>query len=376
MFDATTESWYASLPEHFRAIDPKTEWALKKYLSGAGRTLNDLRVAINEIAYDPSADPPDNVSTLIDSTTMPSAWIPWLAQIIGIRNIQRLPITRQRAVLQALPASSRGAFGSWAEAVQQFLAGNKYVRIHNFSEDSGDIGGATMWDVLVITKFSETLTNDVPRLWSEGRSTAAWYSAYNLNTQPEFEEDEDFFNGTALRFETNATGEFEFYPLINDTVRIPAPDADPFSVFFKAALIETGTTEITLTVEFFDGADLSLGTQTQDFVLSDVVATYGDTFTTPANTETATIVFTHKTAGTLLNSDILFGEFGAREGDNLEWILETVSVPDIIEQANMKPAGVVVHHETFTAPWDDVEAANPDWDEWDSKNWYEIEEAV
>jgi hypothetical protein len=65
---------------------------------------------------------------------------------------------------------------------------------------------------------------------------------------------------------------------------------------------------------------------------------------------------------------------GARIGSAPGWIAVTADPVAAVIAAGAKPAGVILHSQTFSGTWAAIEAALPTWADWDGKSWAQIEE--
>lgn len=185
-FDITTERIYANLPEVFRLVDelqqiPSSGQPLKRYIRGIAGVHDDIEVLIARINYlDPSeripglisqdwtqysrrtepegAAPIGTTSDLVDPISADDGWLDWLAQLVGV-NLENLIGEQERrdAVQSASSGFRAGSKTAIADAARSALTGSKYVVVYDHStDDVGGIGTGTQWDVLLITKSTET----------------------------------------------------------------------------------------------------------------------------------------------------------------------------------------------------------------------------
>lgn len=161
VYDYTTERFYSKLPEFFRVSDVPQDWTLKKWLSGIFAEYNQLDVMIDRFKY----TTPDaggsalDTSDLVDPFTADVAWLPWLAQHVGVVLNPALSEADQRSSIYDRLTNLNtqpGSKGAMANAAKARLTGSRSANIYDHSTDVGTPGTAGMWDVLVITVGSET----------------------------------------------------------------------------------------------------------------------------------------------------------------------------------------------------------------------------
>lgn len=183
-FDATTERTYVrEIPELYRAADDATNFTLKKFLSGPFGVLNQLETLAARFDYLPPEDRarlsneqltaymrlkadgtpfrPDigiyQTSDLVDPRTADAAWLPWLSQLIGIDSSNLSTEQEFRDAISSASSGFRaGSRQSLEEAAKSLLTGSRYAKVFPFSTDGPNTGTGTQWDVLVVTKTSET----------------------------------------------------------------------------------------------------------------------------------------------------------------------------------------------------------------------------
>lgn len=151
---ATTLRWYSLLPDYMRAADETNDdFPLLRFLSLLGDQWGELVDLVRRIDY----VPPDELghidgdtSDLVDPLTADPAWLPWIAQLVGVHLDHSLPVDAQRAQL-ATPGSSwlSGTPGSLAVLAASQLTDTKYVQIvHHYGGDP--------WAIAIRTRDSET----------------------------------------------------------------------------------------------------------------------------------------------------------------------------------------------------------------------------
>lgn len=186
-YSVTTERIYRRLPEVYRVLDEQNDWHFKKYISSIADQLNDIDVLVARLEYitadkwaarlatqtpyntyerpagveDPTYGWADigRTSDLFDGRTADALWLPYIGQIIGadIGSLDSEADRRDAAINNYLgfQAGSREAIEA---AIQSVLTGTKYIRVYPHRDGAGGstthIG--TQWDILIITKVSET----------------------------------------------------------------------------------------------------------------------------------------------------------------------------------------------------------------------------
>lgn len=171
-YGVTTESMYERFPDIYRIEDAKANWVLKRFLSGMGMVMSDIEMLLKRIDYvDPSErgghdnDEEDLVvngvtygltSDLVDSRTADYAWLPWIAQVLGVTLDQKATEQDQRDLLSTPSASfSVGTKQSIKATVQAGLTGTKYCEVYDHTVSLGSIGAGTVWDMFIAVKTSE-----------------------------------------------------------------------------------------------------------------------------------------------------------------------------------------------------------------------------
>jgi hypothetical protein len=160
----TTRRLYDQLPELYRNADrDRAEgpdgYPLLRYLSLAGDiagALEDLADRIQYIAPD-EGGPAGDTSDLADPDTADAVWLSYLAQLVGVQLEPKLSDTEQRDAIRYAPAGWRaGTKTAVADAAKTALTGDKYARVYDHATTRQDAGTQTEWDVLIVTRPSET----------------------------------------------------------------------------------------------------------------------------------------------------------------------------------------------------------------------------
>lgn len=97
----------------------------------------------------------DDTSDLGDPTTADAAWLPWMAQLVGVDlNPDLTPTQARDAVRYASAGWRAGTRSAVADAARSELTGTKYAAVYDHSISG--IGNGGVWDVLVVTRPTET----------------------------------------------------------------------------------------------------------------------------------------------------------------------------------------------------------------------------
>lgn len=177
IYSEATETFYERLPEHYRNADAGLNWVFKKWLSGVLEEYADVDDLITRFQYTTldSGGIPGDTSDLTDPATADAAWLPWLAQLVGINLDVTLPVADQRTVIsQALLGIKAGTKAAMAQAASRHLVGSKFVRVYDHSSSLSAIGQGGEWDMLVVTLDSETLENTLTSEQAIMGSNTAW----------------------------------------------------------------------------------------------------------------------------------------------------------------------------------------------------------
>lgn len=173
IFDETTERLYKRLPEVYRTYDIKQGWQFKKWLSGICNSQNEVDSLITRFSYTPPEDGvPTDTSDLVDPATADAAWLPWLAQLVGVVLAPAdTEAERREHIGSALSGIKAGTKAAMAEAAKKVLTGTKSVAVYDHSNLTG-LGVGDQWEVLVRTIQAETLSNPVDAIIAVGAKPA------------------------------------------------------------------------------------------------------------------------------------------------------------------------------------------------------------
>lgn len=109
--------------------------------------------------YNVKASPiASDTSDLADPNTADNSWLDWLGQLVGVQNIDPglTLVERRDAVRYAASGWRAGTKLAVANAAKSVLTGTQYAKVYDHSTSLGDKGSAGAWDVLIVTRNSET----------------------------------------------------------------------------------------------------------------------------------------------------------------------------------------------------------------------------
>lgn len=151
------ERLYSRLPDHYRAQDESADYPLYRWLAGICAEGGAVEALMDRIDY---VSPNDggvvgDTSDLVDPGTADAAWLPWLAQLVGVALSPGLSETQKRDAIRYASAGWRaGTKASVADAAKSELTGTKYAQVYDHTVSTP--GDGTMWDVLIVTRTEET----------------------------------------------------------------------------------------------------------------------------------------------------------------------------------------------------------------------------
>lgn len=158
----------------FEANEPMSHWTLMTEMKLGSETSyfpvanpgNFLTVGVgynrDEVPDRPVDLPLGKASDLVNPRTANTGWLPWIAQFTGQDLASYKTMEEFRTVMSDVDnAYNAGTAGSIASAVQSVLSGTKTVRVFPLTTDVTQIGKATQWDVLVVTRTSESPSESV-----------------------------------------------------------------------------------------------------------------------------------------------------------------------------------------------------------------------
>lgn len=371
IYSETTEALYGRLPAAYRQEDENQGWVLKTWLSGVVDQAGDVEAFINRASYDTPDDggSPTDSSALADPEKADAAWLPWIAQVLGKKINPRFTEQQTRDYLSTAGYTS-GTKKAIAEAAASELVGTRSVTVYDHTTDTSAIGAGGQWDVLIVTKASETLENLVP----ETIATTADPTLFVGNQVVMADEDPalGLYRDRALRFtKTGANGAMTIGTTAANGQRIPVTAGDTVVAFFSALspVAYAGTIQI----NFYDAANALLSSVTQpgSNIPANALTQLSFGFTVPASAVSCQITYA---AAMNVGEYIDLAQFGLRRGAVTTWVPRTVDPIQSVINAGAKPAGIKLWKRTAEASWDAVEAAYTTWDARDAKTWTQIEE--
>jgi hypothetical protein len=171
---------YSRLPEVYRTLDARNlQWAFKRYLAAAMNQAGVIDDTITRIAGDNPVGPVtpepwaldgqelDNwrasrqtrPSALADPDQADTAWLPWLAQLVGARlDPAATELERRDTIRYATSGWRAGTRQAIADAAKTALTGTRYAKVmpHTIGLPGGGVSSGGIWDVTVMTRTSET----------------------------------------------------------------------------------------------------------------------------------------------------------------------------------------------------------------------------
>lgn len=185
--DACERIW-ARLPEYLRNADSPA-FVFKTWMSGVADELGTITTLLDRIDYTSIEDggAVGDTSDLVDPNTADPAWLPWLAQAVGVTLGPTLTVAEQRAAIAGVSTGfMAGTKTAVAQAAQTELTGTKYVKIYDHSTSSSALGGATIWDVLVVTRTSETpntaaVLDAIVRKGAKPAGVTLWWKSFDTS---------------------------------------------------------------------------------------------------------------------------------------------------------------------------------------------------
>lgn len=127
---------------------------LSEYQSGADKLINIGAIRIVNTAPGPDLH---TTSDLADPYAADIAWLPWLAQLVGVVIDQSQDVVSQRAAItNAYRGINVGTKTALQNALLPYLTGTRFIKVYDHSNVLDGIGNGGEWDVLIVTKESET----------------------------------------------------------------------------------------------------------------------------------------------------------------------------------------------------------------------------
>ena len=146
----TLDRTYLRLPEHYRTFDATAGHPLYRFMAGYLAELGDVETLTDRLG---GVD--DGTSDLADPVDADEAWLPWLAQLMGVTLDPSMDVLERRDAIQFASSGWRaGTKQAIADAVRSELTGTKFAVVYDHAVVRPGDGG--VWDVLVVTRASET----------------------------------------------------------------------------------------------------------------------------------------------------------------------------------------------------------------------------
>ena len=171
----TAQRMWERLPRAYRILDERNGYQFKRYLAGVVAPLGEIDELIERITGSRPLGParpepvdmePDELarwrdtrryvnSALTDPDLADVRWLPYLAQLLGAYLDPTAGEVERRDTLRGATTGYRGGTAAaLADAARSALTGSRYVLVQRATRTDG--GPATMWDVSLRTRASET----------------------------------------------------------------------------------------------------------------------------------------------------------------------------------------------------------------------------
>lgn len=156
---AALDDFYESLPQHYLDADASLDYPLYRWVAGVLSVFGEVAYALDRIDYDPEVPELGTTSDLADPVTADVGWLPWIAQLVGVPLQAGFTEAEARDAVRFASAGWRaGTKTAVADAAKSELTGTRFARVYDHSVTEPGDGG--MWDVLIVTRTTET--PDVP----------------------------------------------------------------------------------------------------------------------------------------------------------------------------------------------------------------------
>lgn len=157
----TTHRMYARLPLHYRTADARQDpaYPLFDYIAALADQASDVEELWRRIDHTPLDEGGTVAATsdLADPDTADLAWLGWLGQFVSVTDDLSLGDTERRHAVASASSGWRGGNKAGIRAAAQSeLTGTRYVRVLDHTITASSPGAASQWDVLLITRPSET----------------------------------------------------------------------------------------------------------------------------------------------------------------------------------------------------------------------------
>ena len=376
-FGTSTEQVWSYIPHYLRDADANNGYVLKSLVNANTDVMDDAAALIDNIDYTPLDDGgnPNDSSALVDPLKADLAWLPWVGQLFGVSDARTDEQSRQ-AIAGAAGGFRAGTQTALSSAAQTVLVGSKFVKILPRTTDSSVIGGASQWDITIVTRSSETLVNLVPK-WAAASSTSA---SYTYNTNKWIVDNNvvrsDFYGNKVPRFTIGNINAGEYLSIRG--VSFPVYAGDPINFMYGMANDVFAMRGWNLTLDFYNGNDV-VGSFNEFETDGDMQnkEQFITSTTVPANATTAVPTWTFfYNDGWRTGDRIYLGELGARrESTDLTWLPETSNPVKAVYDSGAAPAGMKLYNKVFQTTWDAWNNAGYNtWNAINGKTWTEMEE--
>lgn len=377
VYSPTAESIYSDLPQHYRIADGKIDFPLKRWWRGVLDQVGDMEVLRDRIDYLPPDEGgvPGDTSDLVDPAKADAAWLDWRAQFTGIRFPASMSNSEKRALMANETALLQvGTRQALVAAIETALVGDKYVNLYRNSTNTGNIGTATVWDVLIVTKATETLDQLIPEHFTTSSQASAWVATIDAGTlTPKTTTMNGMYENNAIWIDSTTSGTL-IAGMRNSGAsdRFPVTPTDTITAgiyLMGTVASETGF----LRIKWYDAAGALLSNTQQAITVGITqMEQHKITATVPASAASASIEV--ELTAVPVGYDLYMAQVGARVGNDATWIVRTSNPVQTAIDLGVKPAGIVLHHDVFTADWNTIETNFPTWSDWEVRNWNEIME--
>lgn len=196
---------YDRLPRVYHILDERNGWAFKRYISGAVAPFAEIDTLVERILGSRPVGParpepvdaePDELarwrdarrhvnSALTDPDLADAAWLPFVAQLLGTYlDPMSSEVERRDTIRGATSGYRGGTAAALADAARSALTGSRYVLVQRGTRTDG--GAATMWDVSLRTRASETPSPElvIPTVLRKGAKPAGvrlWHATFGTS---------------------------------------------------------------------------------------------------------------------------------------------------------------------------------------------------
>lgn len=161
----TTQDIFDRLPEVFRNEDERADdpGVLKWFISGTGDQATEVETLLERFQR----------GELVDPSLADDSWLDYIAQLLGVTAARGLPASQKRTLLADPTIGYKsGTPGAIISAAKGAVGGSGYVGLYNHTTDASAIGAASEWDILLVTRSGEALSNPAQRVIDLGQKPA------------------------------------------------------------------------------------------------------------------------------------------------------------------------------------------------------------